>query len=329
MRLTNHMNLPQAVVNAMMQDEYSRGEADISVTGLTSPPRLQALREAHDDELEEDVADRTDALWGKALHHILELGDRQDTSTITERRYFMRVPGPYGEWTISGQMDSIRLTANPDGTVDIVDWKTAKVAEMVYGVKEEREQQLNIYKILLEANGFKVGKLTDYFFIRDWSKLQAAREKPKPTLTGGATESTYPDKAVVIHDVRIWSQEEAIGFILSRVGMHQEAQYDYRLALDDVEAGPHEAPAAAQSSLPECTEEERWARKSGFAVTKEGGKRASKVTDTRQEAEDYITAHPDTSYKVTEREGESIRCGYYCPVSSICEQWKEMRRVEA
>ena len=44
MILTNKHNLPEAIVAAIMNDSYTKGDADISVTELLSPPQLRALR---------------------------------------------------------------------------------------------------------------------------------------------------------------------------------------------------------------------------------------------------------------------------------------------
>lgn len=376
MRLTNRLGLPEAIVRALMVDEYDRGAANISVTGLTSPPRLVALREAHDDELTEDVSDLIFALLGKAVHKILEVADADNPGTITEKRYFMRLLGTLGEWVVSGQMDSIELEADASGGVVIKDWKTAKVAEMKFGVKVEREQQLNVYKVLLELAGYNVIGLQDIFILRDWSKVQAAKQPTSvPTLTGTPMVSDYPDSQVVVHDVRMWSHEEAGKYIMGRLAVHQQAQAAYNKALRYERTGigdGTEFSLMPQDVLPECDDEERWARPASFAAIKHGAKVASRLFDTEAEAEAYAQEHtsgfgeyyteeqadgtikvfkgenakrasktfktlPEAdawiaaqaeTYDVQARPGESIRCEFYCPVSSICQQWAEMRRVE-
>ncbi len=314
MKLTNRLGLPQAIVNALSHDEYDRGPADISVTGLSSPPRQQALANAHGSELEEDASDLIYALLGKAVHHILEVGGGADPTTITEERYFMTVPGPLGNWVVSGQMDSIDLEPLEIAPfVGIDDWKTAKVAEMVYGVKAEREEQLNVYKVLLEAQRqadgmqrFHVGRLRDYFMLRDWSKIQAARvPTAQPTLTGTQPESTYPESQMVRHDVRIWSADEAREFILERVALHQQAQDAYRTATLATQP-VNDLGLVPQSVLPECTDDERWARKPSFAAVKTGATHASAVRATREEAEQYAQEHTAGFDYVTEQRGDKV-----------------------
>jgi hypothetical protein len=104
MRLTNKLGLPSAIVAALENDTYSRGECDLSVTQLIAPPRQVELRRRHEAELEEDVADRIWILLGKSIHEILEKAAPYG-SAITEERLFMEIDG----WVISGAFDSLVL----------------------------------------------------------------------------------------------------------------------------------------------------------------------------------------------------------------------------
>ena len=47
MKLTNNHNLPEAIVAAIMNDSYTKGDADISVTELLTPPQLRHLKLKH------------------------------------------------------------------------------------------------------------------------------------------------------------------------------------------------------------------------------------------------------------------------------------------
>jgi len=58
MKLTNNLRLPDPMVRAVGNDSYTKGDADISVTELLTPPQLRALRIKHHDEIVEDVSDR-------------------------------------------------------------------------------------------------------------------------------------------------------------------------------------------------------------------------------------------------------------------------------
>ena len=72
MKLTNHFNLPDTFFQAVLNDKYSRGDAQYSATDLIRPPRITILSRRYWDEIEEDVSERIWALLGKAVHAILE-----------------------------------------------------------------------------------------------------------------------------------------------------------------------------------------------------------------------------------------------------------------
>lgn len=104
MRVTNKLGLPEAIVEAVANDDYTRGECDLSVTQLIAPPRQVELIRQHEDELEEDAADRIFLLMGKIAHGILEKAAPRGAA-ITEERLFIDVDG----WRISGAFDSLVL----------------------------------------------------------------------------------------------------------------------------------------------------------------------------------------------------------------------------
>ncbi len=348
MRLTNLLSLPQPIVDAVANDDYSRGNADISVTSLISPPRQVALLGQHYDELTEDVSDRIYSLFGKAIHKIIESGgldaiklvtlvrrlldgedvlddlhnfvEAWDVQGVRERRLFMQVPvdAAGGTWTVSGAMDHIALLPGADGTVAIQDWKTAGVNELMSGVKAERHQQLNVYKVLAELNGYRVSALSAVFILRDWSKVRAAVEAGKVSLSSQPAPGGYPPKHIVDYDIPMWPQDEAFRYIHERVMLHKQAQDAYALALHFDDPEPGEVP---QLALPECTAEERWASEPKLAVTKPGAKRASKLVETAEEAAEYIAAHPKDKFEIVERPGESLRCRYFCAVAVLCAQF--------
>jgi hypothetical protein len=96
--------LPEAVYNAVRADDYTRGECDLSVTQLISPPRIVELRRRHEQELEEDASDRIWLLIGKVAHGILERA-APSGAAFTEERLFIDIDG----WRISGAFDSLVL----------------------------------------------------------------------------------------------------------------------------------------------------------------------------------------------------------------------------
>lgn len=201
MKLTNRMGLPEPLVNAVLRDGYSRGDADISVTGLLSPPKKTALEALHAAELEEDAADRIWSLMGQVCHSILE---RSTTVGVAERRLNIVVEG----WKVSGGMDYF---LSEEGLLQ--DYKVTTVWKFKDGgVPIEFEQQLNCYAQILREHGIAVKRLQIVGILRDWSKMDAQRDP------------NFPQAQVIIRDVKLWPEAQAKAFIRERVLLHQAAR---------------------------------------------------------------------------------------------------------
>lgn len=200
MKITNKLNLPEAIVDAVKNDGYTRGDADISVTGLLKPPRASALESKHWDDLEEDASDRIWSLMGQVVHGILERANKVGTA---ERRLFVDVLG----WRVSGGMDLYE----DHGT--LLDYKVSTVYKFDGdGVPEQFEQQLNIYAEILRRNGHHVSRLQIVAILRDWSKMEARRNPD------------YPQTNVIVREVALWPAQKAWEFLEARVRMHQAAR---------------------------------------------------------------------------------------------------------
>jgi hypothetical protein len=197
--LTNRANLPQAIVDAVTNDGYSKGSADMSVTGLLRPPRLAILEQQHENEITEDVSDRIWPLFGQGIHVVLERANRV---AIAERRLSIEMAG----WVISGGMDLYEELGI------LTDFKTTSVWKLVKGDLEEWEKQLNLYSVILRHHGHKVERLQVVAILRDWSKLEAKRDP------------NYPQSQVVNIDIPLWPAEKAEKFMRERVILHQQAR---------------------------------------------------------------------------------------------------------
>ena len=55
MKITNQFNLPQIVVDALTQDDYTKGKSNRSVTQLIDSPRVAILQREHHDEMSQEV----------------------------------------------------------------------------------------------------------------------------------------------------------------------------------------------------------------------------------------------------------------------------------
>lgn len=298
MKITNNQKLPQAIVDAVSVNEYSKGDCDISVTELIGPPQQRLLKMANKDRLEEDAADRIYALMGIAVHHILEKSGKGFNKKQTKifkwvfRWKFMnyilaklgfglnehRLQANYNDWLVSGQFDRLGY----DGTLQ--DYKLASVWEFIHGIKPERIQQLNVYAQLCRDNGYKVDDLQVVFIFRDWQKSKAK------------FDNGYPQKQAAVIGVPLWSEEKTKKFISDRINAH---------TIDAL-----------------CTDDERWHQGDTWAVKKKNRKKALRVLGTEDEAKEWQSNYGGDLIEY--RQGVNRRCEDYCVVAPFCEQWKSL-----
>jgi hypothetical protein len=199
--LTNRLGLPQSIVNAVSRDNYSRGDANISVTGLIGPARKRMLEIVHGNELTEDVTDRIWALFGQVTHGILE---RHDDEAKTEERLFIQRHG----WRISGQFDRLVLETGTLG-----DYKVTSTYSIKDGAKAEWIAQANIYALMLREHGYTVNRLQIVVILRDHQRSKAQHDPD------------YPQAPVVVIDVPMWPAEQTEQYILDRLLAHANAQH--------------------------------------------------------------------------------------------------------
>jgi hypothetical protein len=200
MKYTNKLNLPQPIVDAVINDKYSKGAADISVTELMDPPQMRDLKKRYENKIIIDVSDQLYALYGQIIHKIFEVNEKE---AVAERRLSIEVGG----WSISGGMD--RYTAK-EGLLQ--DYKFTTVYKVKKGeAPEEWVRQLNVYAEILRQNGEKVINLEIVALFRDWSKLEASRDE------------NYPQYMISIVEIPLIDSKEVMKYIESQVRLHQDA----------------------------------------------------------------------------------------------------------
>lgn len=206
-------------------------------------------------------------------------------NALTEERLFATV----GLWFVSGKLDFYYA----DRT--LWDYKVTSMWVLIDGVKPDWEAQCNINALLLHENGFSTENIKICCIFRDWSKVQAL------------TNPNYlSKKQVSVLGVTMWGVDNTREYILSRIKAFTEAE-----DLPDNE-------------LPKCTPEERWQRPDKYAITRLGNKKASKLCESEEEAQEWIgKANPKMKYEITFRPGESVRCKYYCEVKDFCQQYNK------
>lgn len=293
-KLTNKYGLPQTLMNYANRNTYSRGNANISVTQLIGSPRVRMMTQKHQEEIVEDVSDRLWAIIGSALHEVVEKGS--DDEHQAEERLFVEVDG----WRISGGIDLQSMNLDEDGTrtCAISDYKLTSTFN-VMNPKPDWERQLNCYAHLVrKVKGFEIKRLSINAIMRDWMRARAKADQ------------NYPQAAMQVIDIPLWSPEAAEQYFNERVKIHKDAE-----ALMD------------WGDTPECTPEERWYSPGQLAVMKDGRKRALKLFEPEQkeEAEEYAKENKAT---VVERPGQNKKCEDFCAVSEWCSQWAALRAQE-
>jgi len=149
--------------------------------------------------------------------------------------------------------------------------------------KKEWSEQLNVYAWMFHKLGKPVKKLWIRAILRDWQNSKSQ-------------DADYPPIPFQSVSVPLWTVEGQERYIRARLEAHK--------ALN-----------------PTCSDEERWLRASSWAVMKNDNKRAFRVFDNKEQAENL--AKTDKVFSVVERKGSYNRCEKYCPVSAFCEQWQE------
>jgi len=203
--------------------------------------------------------------------------ERAGDKNIIERRFFAKV----ASFTVSGQAD---LILSPDN-VELNDYKFCSVWTAKEGVKTEWTQQVNILKYLAseDENPVTINKANIIAIFRDWSKPKARREKD------------YPQAQVKVMPVELWPLEKTEAFICERIAAH----------------------LSAETTLPLCTDEERWHTPDKWAVLKKGNKRAHRLLDNETQA-NMMAAQEGMIVEF--RPGESKRCADYCQAFPFCTQ---------
>jgi hypothetical protein len=284
MQITNKFNLPDPVVRAITAFDKDDQPEGLRVTTLIDSPRISQLRRMNYPKLTEDVSQLVYRVWGSAIHEILS----RETSNayVSEERLSHTVD----DTLISGAIDYQFVE---DDAVDIKDYKTTAAFAISKGVegKPEWERQINVYAYLVRhAKGLTVKSASVVAFIRDWRQSDAD------------TREGYPPAPVHEIPVHLWAEDEQDRYVEERVRAHKnsEVQADF----DD---------------LPLCTDEERWAQPTKWAVHKGKNKRALKLFDVEADAKVFAGEAEDRNIQV--RPGRYVRCESWCAVAPFCDQY--------
>ena len=227
MKITNEAGLPKAVYDWIVktQGEYTKGDADISVTELINPPRVRILKKRLKDKIVIDAEKLLNVTVGNCIHAGIENATKTGHA---ERRLSVTVDS----WKLSGGMDHFE-----DGT--LTDYKTANKWKTVLsddGRIEEWEKQLNVYAHILRENDHPVSHLQIWAYFKDWNRGEFGRYQKKGEIFRPNLSCGYPEAEWLSIPLVLWEPEKARAYIEERVKLHRDAEDD----------------------LPECTRDEMW-----------------------------------------------------------------------
>lgn len=285
MKLTNKLNLPEPFVRAVSEKTYDNEGSWRTVTQLIGPPKIAALKQKHEDEIEVDASELVYTFQGETAHATIERAAKTmcKEGWQSEKRLFKTVQGK----KISGAYDLY----NPE-TGELIDVKNSTAWKAKRGeAPAEWVQQCNLLAHLIREKGHKVTRISIILIIRDHSKPESRRDPE------------YPQTPVVQLQIPIWSDEEAKAFLQDRVRLH----------------------LLAETEEVECTPEDRWAKPSIWAIKKKGAARAitGGLFAVEEKAKEKL-AELGSNYEIEYRPGENVRCALYCPVSKFCAQYQKL-----
>lgn len=294
MKITNNLKLPKQLVE-LVNSNYKPTPHQYSCTTILKPTRQIILERRYGEQIEQDVSDMCWMIFGIAVHSVIENSKEDDGQFKEEKlkvdlgKYWKDLEGYY----LSGRSDLIDLLQK-----EIVDWKTCSAWKVIYQDFEDWRKEMLIYAWAVKDMGFDVDKARAIAFIKDHNK------------TKSKTDSQYPK-------LPIWVEK----FKFTNKQFEEIKQFIYEKF---VELKKYEN--ASDEELPMCTDEERWREPTKYAVKKKANKKATKLHETREEAEKHLeNLEKDYAgqYEIEVREGTDKKCLEYCSCCKFCKYYQE------
>lgn len=281
MKITNKLGLPDSFVNYASKDTHEYKEHRYSVTELLLPTREILLNRKYANDIEVDVSDTIPALFGTAVHSVLE----NNTPLLGGQLCELSVSCTIGDDILSGRID---LLNDKDDSIE--DYKTCSVSKIMrQDFEDNRLQGLMYAYILFVKTGHVYRNIKIWNLLKDWSKIKAA------------SSSNYPQSPIYPWFYKV--EDSDIDFIEKKI----------KDKLKEINE------AIETNTLPECSDEEKWYTGTKYAVYKNvGDKKAAIVCDTEEEAHGYITNRCEGAGEIEVRKGEYLKCKHYCNCSKFC-----------
>ena len=312
--LTNKLNLPQPFVDAATSDHKYKPHR-YSVTEVLGGACEAILKRRHDSEITEDVSQRIWAVFGTAVHKVLQEAEATETQL---QENWMSIPitvkkngncdkdgnpvEPYekvGNYELSGIFDLY-----DDSTGTVTDYKTCATWKIIFGDFEDWRKQTLAYCWMLRSQGFNARRGEIVALIRDHNQRKAKTEKdyPKHPVFRIGWDFTESDFEKMQLDTIAW---------FSQI-MDEES-------LPDQELTP-------------CNSIERWSKPTKWAVMRKGQKRAVKLFDSKDKALEFMdwlanqASNKGKPLYIEERRGEDTKCESYCSVAEFCPYYQALMR---
>lgn len=283
MRVTNKFNLPDPIVQAV-QKSYKPTPNRYGVTSLLKGSTQTVLERRFNDDITVDVSENIWAIFGTAVHKILEQADSENML----KEYRIEVPAGDDVSTISGVVDLYDLN-----TDTVIDYKTGSVWKVITNDWEDYRKQIALYAWMLNQKGYPCKRGQIVLFMKDHSKAKAKRERDYPELP--VYVKTFEFTSEELHQ----AHREALERIL-----------EIRCLMD-----------TPTDLLPPCDPESRWYTGTKYAVMDGNKKKALRVLDSAEEADEWMKEH-NKGTRVDVRPGENKRCQDYCNVADFCPFWR-------
>lgn len=167
MIITNNLNLPSALVEAVSTDRHNKN-GQYSATTLIKGTCETILMKRHWNEIKTDASENIWQIFGTAVHSIFE---KQKDNSFKEEFFAVDVSNS----KVTGRVDSYDMENET-----IVDWKTASVWKVQFKDFSDWEKQGLIYAWLLKKNGLNVKKCRFIALLKDHSKSKARFDASYP-----------------------------------------------------------------------------------------------------------------------------------------------------
>lgn len=264
--------------NALVKavERHEHRKANFSVTQLLKGATEIALETMFPYKLEMDVSDMVNMMLGTAVHKLFE--EQEEVGVLNE--HYMETTSFAGQ-TVSGTADAIDTT-----TRMIIDYKTCSCWKFIYKDFDDWREQIKSYLYLWWRETGELyldGKIVA--IIKDWSPTDLLRTEGYPKSPVMSISFEYTEAEIYGVGER-WNNklEEVFKKLVSQ---------DFGC----------------------CSKDERWAKEEKWALMKKGAKKALKLYDTEEEANE--AKGEDSNLYVEYRAGKDVKCDSYC-VAGAC-----------